>query len=214
MSRTLDSSGSTKFGWAEYVARGGRGPSPTRIASGHTSRSKMRPPVPEDHGRVQRQLRIFLPGLGNKPHRTLTKLRRILPRCWHDHQPLGESVPPPDPGRFRPLTRRAGRSRPRAQCNTQVSTECGERRETDRTRPSSCDSRADLVRRHRILKSLGRARDSSSGDESPGNETGTFEALCELRRARMPKSPTPVRLGGASMGHTIKCRFTFRCGKT
>src|SRR5690606_22979076 len=65
-----------------------------------------------DHRRVQRQLRIFLPGLGNKPHRTLTKLRRILPRCWHSHHPLGESDPPRDPGRFNRRGRAGWSDRP------------------------------------------------------------------------------------------------------
>lgn len=52
------------------------------------------------HRSIGRRDSILLPGLGNKPHRTLTKLRRILPRCWHDHHPLGNSDPPRHPGRF------------------------------------------------------------------------------------------------------------------
>ena len=37
----------------------------------------------------------------HQPHRPLPQLRRVLPLCWHDPHPFGESDPPSDPGRFR-----------------------------------------------------------------------------------------------------------------
>jgi hypothetical protein len=57
-----------------------------RLLAPATQRVRVHPDTLTDphHRRVHRQLRIFIPGLGNQPHRTLTKLRRILPRCRRD----------------------------------------------------------------------------------------------------------------------------------
>jgi hypothetical protein len=47
-----------------------------------------------------RQLRILLPSLLHKPHRPLPQVLRVLPRCWHNPDPLGESGRARNPRRF------------------------------------------------------------------------------------------------------------------
>lgn len=87
-------------------------------------------------GQYSRGIDILSPGLGNRPHRTLTKLRRVLPRCWHGHHPLGISDPPPDPGRFKLSTLRPPELT-RIQASSTGTSRCGP------TRLPTCQVRTD-----------------------------------------------------------------------
>ena len=58
-------------------------------------------PLPDPvHRSINRQLGILRLRFLHEPNGPLPQLLRILPRCWNNHHPYGESDPPPNPGRF------------------------------------------------------------------------------------------------------------------